>query len=654
MKLSFTATALASLSLLLLGGETRVNAQLRQAATSPVEMVVSANNLATDAGKAVLAAGGTAVDAMIAVQTVLGLLEPQSSGIAGGSFVVYYDGTTGELTTFDAREKAPAEASEARFQNEDGTSLDFNDAWQSALAVGVSGVPRLLEDMHAKYGMLPWAGLFDQAKSLATDGFNFTHRTEDNANELLEMNDSCEDGGRLFFRDPVAFDYFINADDCTAKPAGTFVTNPDYAATMDAIAAGGADAFYTGDIADDIIAKVAGDRNPTGDPLITLQDLMDYEVIERTPVCKMYRGMHNICGMGPPSSGALALGQIFGILENFDLPESPDDVDTVHLFTQAMRLAFADRNLYVGDPDFITVPVEGMLNSTYLAERAGLIDMDMDMGSATPGVPPSTFDPSAPQMRTYEGGTSHISIIDQYGNAISMTTTVESYFGSGLMVRGFLLNNQITDFSFENVDGDGVPIANRVQPSKRPRSSMSPTIVLNPDGTLAYLAGSPGGFRIIGYVSSALMLMIDYAFDPQEAANTPHKQNQNGDTELETPTPGMTTEYDVGALDEALTLKGHTVVERGGETSGLSLIEVVMEDGSFLGGADPRRDGTAGGRAAIEPAEPMESMAPDSMAPSGDVEEVDMEEEDMPEEESEDPDFAAQEESESVDEATEP
>ena len=661
MKFSFAASAFALLSSTSI--LRNANAQLREAATSPLEMVVSANNLATDAGKAILAAGGTAVDAMIAVQTVLGLVEPQSSGIAGGSFVVYYDGTTDQLTTYDAREKAPAGATETRFQNEDGASLDFNDAWQSALSVGVAGVPQLLEDMHGKYGSLPWADLFEEAKRLATDGFEFTHRTEDNANELLEMNDSCEDGERLFFRDPVAFDYFINAEDCTAKPAGTFVTNPEYAATMDAIATDGASAFYTGDIAEDIIAKVAADRNPTGDALITLEDMMNYDIIERTPVCKTYRDMYDICGMGPPSSGALALGQIFGVLENFELPESSDDPDTVHLFTQAMRLAFADRNLYVGDPDFITVPVEGMLNSTYLSERAALIDVAMDMGSATPGAPPGTYDPSAPQMRTYEGGTSHISIVDQYGNAISMTTTVESYFGSGLMVRGFLLNNQITDFSFENVDGDGVPIANRVQPSKRPRSSMSPTIVLNPDGTLAYLAGSPGGFRIIGYVSSALMLMIDYGYDPQEAANTPHKQNQNGDTELETPTPGITTEYDIEALTEALTLKGHTVVERGGETSGLSLIEVLMEDGSFLGGADPRRDGTAGGRASLETPEEMTEVPVEEETEGPAVEEttegpveektelpVVEEATTAPVEDSEDTDFGVNEVSKSVDE----
>jgi len=335
MKLYFSSRIVASLTLLpfLCSPSNHVNAQLlREAATSPVEMVVSANNLATDAGKAVLAAGGTAVDAMIAVQTVLGLVEPQSSGIAGGAFAVYYDGTTGELTTYDGREKAPAEATETRFQMEDGTSMDFNDAWQSALSVGASGVPRLMEEMHGKYGVLPWADLFEEAKRLATDGFNFTQRTEDNANELLEMNESCEDGERLFFRDPVAFDYFINADDCTAKPAGyvtgrqprttqssllilltlnnplfyrTFVTNPEYAATMEAIATGGADAFYTGEIAEDIISKVASDRNPTGDPLLTLQDLADYEVIERTPVCKMYRDMYDICGMPPPSSGAL-------------------------------------------------------------------------------------------------------------------------------------------------------------------------------------------------------------------------------------------------------------------------------------------------------------------------------------------------------------
>jgi gamma-glutamyltranspeptidase / glutathione hydrolase len=241
----------------------------------------------------------------------------------------------------------------------------------------------------------------------------------------------------------------------------------------------------------------------------------------------------------------------------------------------------------------------GMLDPAYLAERTMLIDPMMDMGTATSGTPPGVYDPTTPQIKTYEGGTSHISIVDQYGNALSMTTTVESYFGSGLMVRGFLLNNQVTDFSFENKDGDGIPIANRVQPNKRPRSSMSPTIVFDSaTGNLKYLAGSPGGSRIIGYTSQALVAMIDYGLDPQAAVNTPHYQNRNGDTELETPQDGVTSDYDIVSLTAALEALDHVVVERGGEESGLSLIEAT-EDG-YLGGADPRRDGTAGGRSSLQ------------------------------------------------------
>lgn len=430
-------------------------AHLRDALFSETEMVVSADYMASEAGRKVLAAGGTAVDAMIAVQTVLGLVEPQSSGIGGGAFVVYYDAAEKKVTTFDAREKAPMTATEGRYLDADGNALDFFDAWQSALSVGVPGVPRLMEDMHQKYGALPWADLFQDAKSLALNGYEQTVRTVEDAAELLAENESCEDGERLFFRDSEAFAYFIDAETCTPKPVGTIQTNPDYAEVLDLLSTGGADSFYTGQLAEDIIAKLASDRKPTEDPVITLEDMAAYEVIEREPVCKSYRGEYNICGMGPPSSGALAVGQILGIMDNFNLTSNDlFDVETVHIFTQAMRLAFADRNLYVGDADFITVPIEGMLDETYLAERAGLIT-DMDMESATPGTPPGCFDPSAPQTESFESGTSHISIVDKFGNALSMTTTVESYFGSGLFVRGFILNNQLTDFSFNPADLDG-------------------------------------------------------------------------------------------------------------------------------------------------------------------------------------------------------
>lgn len=489
--------------------------------------------------------------------------------------------------------------------------IGFEDGWQSALSVGTPGVPRLMELLHSKYGNQPWESLFVYAKDLAINGFNITKRTEDNANELLAENEDC--ANRLFFRDQTTFDYFINPD-CTAKPAGTLVTNPEYAEIMDLLAEGGADAFYTGPIAEDIIAKVAADRNPTGDALLSLEDMASYEVAERPPVCKMYRGRYNVCGMGPPSSGAIAVGQILGILDNFNLTgPGPTDVDTVHLFTQAGRLAFADRGLYVADPDFVTVPVSGMLNEDYLASRAALIT-DSDMGSAQPGTPPGVFDPSAPETSSNEGGTSHISIVDMYGNALSMTTTIESYFGSGLMVRGFLLNNQITDFSFEPRDGEGTPIANRVQPGKRPRSSMAPTMVFDTaaNNSVVYLTGSPGGSRIIGYTAQSLVSMIDFGFNPQEACNTPHYQNRNGNTELEPPRLGITTDYDYDATESDLTARGHTVVARGGETSGLGIIQVTPE-GGFLGGADPRRDGSAGGRLAKDVAsEDAPTVAPTS------------------------------------------
>jgi gamma-glutamyltranspeptidase/glutathione hydrolase len=588
---------------------------VKEVTVSDLEMVVSANFLATEAGEKILADGGTAVDAMIAVQTVLGLVEPQSSGLGGGAFVIYYDAEMGKLTTFDARETAPMLATEDRYLDPaTGSTMGFRDAWQSALGVGVPGVPRAMERLHQKYGKLPWADLFEPAKDHAINGFETSQRTADFANSLLEDNESCDN--RLYFRDPVSFAYFSNPN-CTAKPAGTVVKNPEYADTLDLMAQGGADAFYTGVVAEDIVAKLSGDRNPTGDALLSLEDLAGYEVVEREPVCKMYRGMYNVCGMGPPSSGALAVGQILGILENFNLTgPGPTDVDTVHLFTQAGRMAFADRGLYVADTDFITVPVEGMLDEAYLASRAALINMEMDMGSATAGVPPGTFDPAAPQITSFEAGTSHISIVDQFGNALSMTTSVESIFGSGLMMRGFLLNNQLTDFSFQAVDSNGTPIANRVQPKKRPRSSMSPTIVLNKDDTLAYITGSPGGSRIIGYTAQSLVSMLDFGYDPQQASNTPHYQNRNSNTEIEVPEDGITSDYDIAALSTALQARGHPVVERA-LSSGLSIIE-VQADG-FLGGSDPRRDGSAGGRLSpvIAAQTDAPSGAPVADAPSG-------------------------------------
>ena len=580
---------------------------LAQAVEKDREMIVTANPLASAAGAKVLRNGGTAADAMVAAQAVLGLVEPQASGIGGGAFVVYYDAATRTTTTFDGREKAPAAATEDRF-----AGLGFTTAWQSGLSVGVPGTPRIMEVVHERYGRRQWHQLLQPAITLAQKGFELTGRTSSQVAGLLAANPSC--ANRLFFRDPVAFAYFANPD-CTAKPAGTKVKNKDYARTLKAMARHGADAFYTGDIAADIAAAVQSDPAIPGD--MTVADLANYEVIERAPVCFDYRG-HNVCGMGPPSSGALAVGQILGILENFDLTGNPLDERNVHLFAEAGRLAFADRGLYVGDTDFVTVPVEGMLDKTYLASRAALIG-EQDTGTAQPGTPPGNFDPSAPDNRAKLSGTSHISIVDRYGNALSMTTTVESSFGNGVMVRGFLLNNELTDFSFSAVS-NGLPVANRVQPNKRPRSSMSPSIVFDDQGRVELVTGSPGGSRIIGYTAQSIVNHIDFGLDPQESINTPHYQNRNGSTEIERTIPGITLPYDADALAAQLQARNHPVNVADRLESGLSIIHVVYEDNDrhrnqrgkghhgkpghpghgndtlLIGGADKRRDGTVDGR----------------------------------------------------------
>ena len=581
---------------------------LPQAVTKHREMVVTSNPLASAAGANILRQGGTAADAMVAVQAVLGLVEPQNNGMGGGAFVVYYEANTRTLTTIDARETAPAAARENRFSR----FTSFFPAWQSGLSVGVPGTPRMMEYVHQKFGRLKWKKLFKSAIKLATKGYPLTQRTSDQVAFVLSLNTSCDE--RLFFRDPKAFEYFANPN-CTAKSAGTLIINPDYAATMKTLAGHGADGFYSGKIAENIVAAVQGDPAIGGD--MTVQDLANYEVIERPPVCFDYRG-HNICGMGPPSSGAIAVGQILGILETFDLSVGePLDENTVHLFSQAGRLAFADRGLYVGDPDFVTVPVEGLLDKAYLASRAKLIKI-MDMGVASPGVPPGAFDPRAPDNRTKNTGTSHVSIVDRYGNALSMTTTIENFFGNGVMVNGFLLNNELTDFSFRPIDpATGLPMANRVQGNKRPRSSMAPTIIFDKRGRVEIVTGSPGGSGIISYTAQSIVNMIDFGLDPQEAINIPHFMNRNGGTtDIEAPIPGATLDYDVQALADALEARGHkpSIIE---QNSGLSIIQIFRnrsrprwwgfkgKDGdagkgfqrnTLIGGADHRRDGTVSGR----------------------------------------------------------
>ena len=584
----FLAAAVVSVSAVGVASAVGADDQEFASASTSREMVVTANPLATDAAERVLQTGGTAADAAVAAQTVLGLVEPQSSGIGGGAFVVYYDAASDTTTTIDAREKAPSAATEDRF-----AGLGFFAAWQSGLSVGVPGVPRLLEYLHDNYGTRPWQTLFNPAKTLAQDGFALSERTSSQASAALARNASCED--RLFFRDPTALAYFADPETCEAKPAGTIVQNKDYADVMKTLAKQGADGFYAGDIAESVAEAVQNDPAIAGD--MTAADLAAYDVVERDPVCLNYRG-HDVCGMGPPSSGGLAVGQILGILENFDLGgiaaagDGPLDEEVVHLVAQAGRLAFADRNLYVGDTDFVTVPAAGMLDEAYLASRAALIGPN-DLGTVPPGTPPGDFDPTAPDPSLSEGGTSHISIVDRWGNALSMTSSIESSFGNGVMVNGFLLNNELTDFSFRPTDSEGTPIANRVQANKRPRSSMSPTIVFDAAGEVELVTGSPGGSRIIGYTAQSVINHIDFGLDPQLSVATPHYLNRNGSTDIEEPIPGVTLDYDAEALAAALAARGHPVNIRS-LTSGLSVIEVLP--GQLLGGADLRRDGTVGGR----------------------------------------------------------
>ncbi|KAL7480362.1 hypothetical protein ACHAW6_006056 [Cyclotella cf. meneghiniana] len=584
-------------SILLNGNRARANTtDLLQTVTKTRAMIITSSPQATLAGEAVLRSGGTAVDAMIAAQTVLGLVRPQDSGLGGGAFVVYYDAATGKTTTFDGRETAPAAATEDRFAD-----MEWVNAWQSGLSVGVPGVPKLMEVMHNKYGKSDWADLFQDAIDLAENGFNFHPSTSMYISKTYEtFGFNCSGDDIHFLRDPTSKSYFVSTN-CTAKE--TIIYNKDYAETLRSISSGGADAFYTGEIASSIVDTVTNDLNIPGD--MTLEDLRNYRVIERPTVCASYRG-RSVCGMGPPSSGGLAVGQILGILDKLNRTkkeEGPLSSHNVHLFTQAQRLAFADRNEYVADSDFVQVPVEGMLNDSYLASRSSMIT-DTDMGFASPGDPPGSYEAQYPDLRDKEKGTAQISIIDQYGNALSMTTSIEAPFGNSVMVHGFLLNNQLTDFSFDSIDkSSNRTIANRVEPNKRPRSSMSPTIVFDEDGKVTIVTGSAGGSKIIGDVAQTINNMIDFDLDPQEAANIPHYQNRNDMTEIESPESGLfeagLVQYDTEKLANELKAMGHSVEIIPDWFGKLCSIHVVRNDAVdetvFFGGVDPRTGGSIGG-----------------------------------------------------------
>jgi gamma-glutamyltranspeptidase/glutathione hydrolase len=531
-------------------------------------MISAANPYAARAGLEMLRKGGSAVDAAIATQMVLTLVEPESSGIGGGAFVLLYDAKHNKVTSFDGRETAPASATPGMFLDAQGKPRAHMEAIPGGLSVGVPGVVAMLEMAHKRYGKLPWATLFQPAIALAERGFPVSRKM---AAELREEPQMAQM--------PDIKRYLYHADG-TAVREGETLKNPELAASLRTIARGGAKAFYSGPIAAAIVDKVQ--HAPLNRGGMTLADLARYKPVERAPVCGTYRN-YRLCSMGPPSSGGVAVLQILGMLQRFPSSQlQPDTLSEVHLVSEAERLAFADRAQYLGDPDAIHVPVAGLLDKPYLAQRAALIDPKEDNGQAQAGTPAGADTRHAPQRTPQLPGTSHLSVADDSGEVVSMTTTVEYTFGSEMMAKGFFLNNQLTDFSFEPMR-DGKPVANAPAPGKRPMSAMSPTIVFGSDGKFKIAAGSPGGPMIITYVAEALVGMLDGNLAPQAAAAEPHFANPNGPTLLESGTQLV-------SLKPQLTAMGHNVVEHE-LGSGLHIIERVP--GGYVGGADPRRDGVA-------------------------------------------------------------
>ena len=539
-------------------------------ATAKAHMVSAANVLAAEAGREMLRAGGSAIDAAIATQLVLNLVEPQSSGIGGGAFILYWDKAKGALQVYDGRETAPASATPDRFLV-GGKPMPFFDAVLSGLSIGVPGLVRLMEDVHRDHGRLPWAELFAPAIRLAEDGFEVSPRLH----ILLQL-----EGAESFV--PAARAYFFS-ESGAPRPIGYRLKNPELAKTLRVIAAGGANAFYEGPIAQAIVDAVGSAPGAPGG--MTLDDLKTYRVKQRPPLCVTYR-IYEVCGVGAPSSGGVAVAQTLKLLEPFDLGTTPAaglNAPAVHLIAEAQKLAFADRNQYIGDPDFVDVP-EGLLDEGYLAQRRALIDKVHAASSVKAGQPPGLKRQSFGADATVErAGTSHISIIDDDGNAISMTTTIEGAFGSHNWAAGFLLNNELTDFSFRPVDAAGRPVANAVGPGKRPRSSMAPTIVFDRARNVEAVLGSPGGSRIILYVLKALVAMLDWKMDAQQAADLLNFGSQGHALELEVGWPAMPL---------ALTLRPHGhYIAPSLMNSGVHI--VARRDGKLEGAADVRREGVA-------------------------------------------------------------
>jgi len=535
-------------------------------------MAVTAHPLATRTAVDVLADGGSAVDAAVAAQMVLNLVEPQSSGIGGGAFMLYWDAVARRLYALDGRETAPAAADADYFRDVNGVPLKWHKAVVGGRAVGVPGTLHLLHTAHDLFGVRSWADLLEPAITLAIAGFAVSPR-------LAQSIAGAADRGLRQF--PAARRYFFDENGKPLK-AGFMLRNPAFANTLRMIAQEGIEPFYQGPIASRLVKTLESTSELPA--LMTREDLSEYRTILRPPVCASYRS-YSVCGIGPPSSGMLTVGQILGLVERFDLPNMGPNPDSIHLILEASRLAFADRARYMADSDFVPVPVVGLLDSDYLARRSRIIRAESSIGKAPAGNPPGVLTANATIYQLETNGTSHLSVIDHLGNIVSMTTTIESGFGSRLMTDGFLLNNELTDFSFVG-ERDGLEVANRVEGGKRPRSSMAPTIVFDSHGEPVLVTGSPGGSRIICYVLQSLVGVLDWNMSPQQAVSMLHFCNRNGTTELE-PAEGTVQ------LEATLRGLGHKVRVRD-LNSGLHLVQ-VLAGGHLLSGVDPRREGLAGG-----------------------------------------------------------
>lgn len=540
----------------------------RPAVRADHAMVVTANPHATEAARAALAEGGSAADAAIVAALVLNVVEPQSSGLGGGGFLLNFDAKLRRITAWDGRETAPQAVDERLLLRAGGQPLGFFEAAVGGRAVGVPGLPRLLAEAHAQHGRLPWRRLFAPAIQLAEDGFAVSPRLH-----ALIARD------RFLAGDEAARRLFYTADG-SALAVGARLRNPALAGLLRTLAEEGADAFYRGGIARDLAAAA---RSEPAAGTLAEADFAAYRVVRRDALCGAYRGWQ-VCGMPPPSAGGASVLALLGVLERFDLPAlAPDSAFATHLFAEAGRLAYADRDAWYGDPAAMPLPPASLLSRRYLAARAEQIALDHSMRFAPPGRPdPAVAATSAHSLEL--PATTHVSVVDAEGNAVALTASIENAFGSRRMARGLLLNNQLTDFSFLPADSRGAH-PNRPGPGKRPLSSMAPTLVFAPDGRLYAVLGSPGGSAIINYVAATLVGVLDWKLPPDVLLARPHAGSRNGPTEVEDTPAGR-------ELARRLGLFGHEALLRE-LTSGTSLI--VRDGGGWLGAADPRREGSAAG-----------------------------------------------------------